>query len=52
MAKVIRCECGYVASGASDDEVVEAIRRHMAIDHPQLLEAVPREDLFGWIEDV
>jgi hypothetical protein len=52
MAKAIRCECGYVASGATDDQVIEAIRAHMATDHPLLLEKVTREDLFGWIEDV
>jgi predicted small metal-binding protein len=52
MAKVIRCECGYVARGDGDDEVVDAIRAHMATDHPALLEAVTRDDLLGWIEDV
>jgi predicted small metal-binding protein len=52
MAKVIRCECGYVASGESDETVVEAIRAHMATDHPALLDTVAREDLLGWIEDV
>lgn len=52
MAKVIRCECGYVANGDSDDQVVEAIRAHMATDHPQLLDTVTREELLGWIEDI
>lgn len=52
MAKVIRCECGYVASGESDEQVVEAIRAHMATDHPALLDTVAREDLLGWVEDV
>ena len=52
MAKVIRCECGYVATGATDEDVVDAIRAHMATDHPALLDTVAREDLFGWIEDV
>jgi predicted small metal-binding protein len=52
MAKVIRCECGYVATGTTDDEVVDAIRAHMATDHPDLLAKVGRDDLLGWIEDV
>ena len=34
MAKVINCECGFVARGGTDDQVVEAIRAHMATDHP------------------
>lgn len=33
MAKVINCECGFVARGGTDDQVVEAIRAHMATDH-------------------
>ena len=34
MARIIRCECGYVARGDSDEAVVTAIRAHMAADHP------------------
>ena len=50
MAKMIRCECGFVARGDSDDEVITAIRAHMASDHPSLLDQVHREDLLGWIQ--
>ncbi len=52
MAKVINCECGFVARGDRDDEVVEVIRAHMATDHPALLASVDRQDLYGWIEEV
>jgi predicted small metal-binding protein len=48
--KLIRCECGYVAKGASDEEVVEAIREHLASDHPALLETVSRQDLLSWVQ--
>jgi predicted small metal-binding protein len=48
--KLIRCECGYVARGDSDDQVVGMIRGHMAIDHPALLETVSQQDLLGWIQ--
>ena len=48
--KLIRCECGYVAKGQSDKQVVEMIRKHMASDHPALLEKVSPQDLFGWIQ--
>jgi predicted small metal-binding protein len=51
MAKLIRCECGFVARGATDDEVIEVIRGHMRSDHPQLLGQVSHEDLVGWIEE-
>jgi predicted small metal-binding protein len=51
MAKQIACECGYVAAGETDDEVVDRIREHMRSDHPELLDQVTRDDLLGWIEE-
>jgi predicted small metal-binding protein len=50
MAMFIKCECGFVARGDTEDAVIERIRDHMRKDHPDLLETVSREDLFGWIE--
>jgi hypothetical protein len=49
MAKLIRCECGYVARGDTDDQVVGLIRGHMATDHPALLDSVSTDDLVSWI---
>jgi predicted small metal-binding protein len=51
MAKQINCECGYVARGESEDEVVQRIREHMRTDHPELLAHVSDQDLRGWIEE-
>ena len=50
MARIIRCECGFVARGETDQEVIDAIRAHMGTDHPTLLESVGQEDLLGWIQ--
>ena len=50
MARIIRCECGYVAQGETDDDVINNIRAHMRTDHPALLETVGQEDLLGWIQ--
>jgi predicted small metal-binding protein len=50
MAKLIRCECGFVARGDSDDAVVGVIRGHMATDHPALVESVSTDDLISWIQ--
>jgi predicted small metal-binding protein len=50
MARIIQCECGFVARGQTDVEVVDAIRGHMTTDHPALLASVEQEDLFGWIK--
>ena len=51
MAKQIDCECGFVARGDSENEVIARIRDHMRSDHPELLEQVSDEDLRGWIEE-
>ena len=50
MARLIRCECGFVARGDSEEEVIEAIRGHIRSDHPALVESVSREDLIGWMQ--
>jgi predicted small metal-binding protein len=50
MARIIRCECGFVARGQTDVEVIDAIRGHMRTDHPALLATVDQEDLLGWIK--
>ena len=52
MTKQITCECGFVARGDTDEDVVAEIRDHMRSDHPELLDKVSREDLLGWIEEV
>ena len=48
--KMIRCECGFVARGDSDDQVVGMIRGHLATDHPALLKTVSQDDLVSWIQ--
>ena len=48
-AKLIRCECGFVARADSDDQVVGVIRAHMVSDHPALMDTVSRDDLLSWI---
>ncbi len=50
MKRIIRCECGFIARGDSDDDVVEGIRGHMKEDHRELFEQVSVEDVKGWIE--
>lgn len=50
MGKLIRCECGFIARGDSDEEVVTVIEAHMRVDHPDVLASVDRQDIYGWIE--
>jgi predicted small metal-binding protein len=48
--KMIRCECGFIARGNSDDQVVGVISGHISADHPALLKTVTRDDLISWIQ--
>ena len=50
MALLINCQCGFVARGEKEEEVMNKIRDHMRQDHPDLLQSVTQEDLLGWIE--
>ena len=50
MARIIQCECGFIARGQTDGEVVDLIRGHMRTDHPALLATVSQDDLLGWIK--
>jgi predicted small metal-binding protein len=52
MNRQVKCECGYVARGESDDEVVVVIREHMRTDHPELFDKISDEQIRSWIETV
>ena len=52
MARQVKCECGYVVRGETDDEVVAEIRNHIRSDHPDLDEQVTDEQIRSWIEIV
>ncbi|HZO69354.1 MAG: DUF1059 domain-containing protein [Kribbellaceae bacterium] len=52
MASQVTCECGYIARGSSDDEVVALTREHLRSEHPELLDAVTAEMIRGWMEVV
>jgi predicted small metal-binding protein len=52
MSRQIKCECGFVARGETDDEVVARIERHIRSDHPELVETLIRDELAGWVEVV
>lgn len=50
MIKLIRCICGYVSRGETDDEAVAAAQRHIASEHPELVDKVSRDDLLAMVE--
>ena len=52
MARQVKCECGYVARGETDDEVIATLRDHIRSDHPDLAEKLTEEQIRAWIEIV
>jgi predicted small metal-binding protein len=51
VAKVIKCGCGYVARGETDDAVIEEIEEHLLQDHPNLADQISADDVAEWIEE-
>lgn len=50
MAKIIKCVCGYVVRGESDEELLDAAETHIQEMHPELRGKVTREDLVSMVE--
>lgn len=51
MAKVIRCQCGFLGRGESVEEAAKEIEAHMRNDHPELVGEVTRDDLIAMAEE-
>jgi predicted small metal-binding protein len=51
MAKIIKCECGYVARGETDDEVLADLESHMRRNHPEIVGKVDRTQLLDLVEE-
>jgi predicted small metal-binding protein len=52
MPRQVKCECGYVARGETDDDVVGTLRDHIQSDHPDLAATITDEQIRSWIEIV
>ena len=52
MAKMINCECGYVARGDTDDAVLDDLDSHVRRDHPEMVGKYTREDMLDLIEEI
>jgi predicted small metal-binding protein len=52
MSRQIKCECGFVARGETDDEVVHLIEGHIRSDHPELVDTLTRDEIASWVEVV
>jgi predicted small metal-binding protein len=51
MAKVIRCQCGFLGRGTTVDEAAAVIEEHMRSAHPELVGKVTRDDLNAMAEE-
>jgi predicted small metal-binding protein len=52
MAKIINCECGYVARGNDEEEVLAVTEAHIRRDHPEMADKYERQWLLDLIEEV
>jgi predicted small metal-binding protein len=50
-ARVIKCECGFIARGQTEEELLDAAEAHIRNDHPDLVGRVSRDDLLEMAED-
>ena len=52
MTLVMTCECGEVARAETEDELVAAVERHVAEQHPDLVGTFSRGDILAMAEMV
>ena len=50
--RIAHCECGAQLAGGSDQELFDAVERHLAQHHPELLGAMEPEVVLQMAEDV
>jgi predicted small metal-binding protein len=51
MARIANCECGYVARGSDDEEVLADLDAHIRRDHPEMVGKYERQQLLDLIEE-
>ena len=52
MAYLIKCDCGHVSRGETEDELVQAANRHIEEVHADMAGKVSREDLLAMAEEI
>jgi predicted small metal-binding protein len=50
MPKLIKCDCGKIVRGETDDELLENAEEHIRQDHPDMVGKIRREDLLAMAE--
>jgi predicted small metal-binding protein len=52
VAYVIKCDCGHISRGETEDELVKEANRHIEEVHPDLAGKVSRDDWLAMAEEV
>jgi predicted small metal-binding protein len=50
MPKLIKCSCGKIVHGDTDDELITNAEAHIREDHPDLVGKISRDDLLAMAE--
>jgi predicted small metal-binding protein len=50
VAYTINCDCGYVAKGETEEELLQDANAHIQAEHPDLVGKVSREELLAHAE--
>ena len=50
MAKRIKCSCGKIVRGETDEELLTYADEHIRTDHPDMVGKIPHEDLLAMEE--
>jgi predicted small metal-binding protein len=51
MARLIKCDCGYIVRGDTDEELVAAGQAHIREAHPDMVGQVSDEQLVAMAEE-
>ena len=51
MAKIINCECGYVARGEDMESVIAATEELISREHPEMAGKYERDELLDLVEE-
>jgi predicted small metal-binding protein len=51
MPMLIRCDCGYIVRGETEEELIAAAREHIREAHPDQHAKVSDEDLLAMAEE-
>jgi hypothetical protein len=51
MSKQVNCECGAIVRGETDEDLVEAVTKHVDEHHPDLVGKLSRQDILDMSEE-